>query len=258
MAGAYDASMSDGGLPRFVSRLLRRRRRRRDGKEAGAAMPPDLAAEPDFLVAYERCRPFTMTSLERMYALWQAARHVARARIEGDFVECGVWKGGSSMLAAMALKAAGDSARSLWLYDTFSGMSEPTAADVDFAGRAAGAEWKEGWCQAPLDAVKSALASTGYPTDRLRFVAGKVEETIPRQAPSKIALLRLDTDWYESTRHELEHLWPRLSLGGVLIVDDYGHWQGARRAVDEFFAARDDAPLLARVDYTGRVAIRTR
>jgi hypothetical protein len=266
--------MGDSGLFAWVARLGRRRRRRRDGRES-LAMAPDLQAEPEFLAAYERCRAFTMTSLERMHALWQAARHVARARVEGDVVECGVWKGGSSMLAALALKSAGDTARSLWLYDTFTGMSEPTAADVDFAGKAAGEEWSaraskraapsgagspnaEGWCEAPVDAVKGALASTGYPADRLHFVAGKVEETIPARAPAKIALLRLDTDWYESTRHELEHLWPRLSTGGVLIVDDYGHWQGARRAVDEYFAKRPDAPLLTRVDYTGRVAIKTR
>ncbi len=100
------------------------------------------------------------------------------------------------------------------------------------------------------------MASTGYPEERLHFVKGKVEETIPGDLPGKIALLRLDTDWYESTRHELEHLWPLLVPGGVLIIDDYGHWAGARRAVDEFFADRVDAPLLNRVDYTARVGVK--
>ena len=83
-----------------------------------------------------------------------------------------------------------------------------------------------------------------------------MEETIPGRAPERIALLRLDTDWYESTRHELEHLWERLEPGGVLIIDDYGHWAGAREAVDEFFAKRSDAPLLTRVDYTGRIGVK--
>lgn len=109
---------------------------------------------------------------------------------------------------------------------------------------------------APLAEVQTNMARTNYPADRVRYVAGQVEETIPTQAPQSIALLRLDTDWESSTRHELEHLWPRLSTGGVLVIDDYGHWAGARRAVDDYFLDRDDAPLLVRVDYTGRLGVR--
>ena len=90
----------------------------------------------------------------------------------------------------------------------------------------------------------------------MRFVPGRVEETIPEAAPERIAVLRLDTDWYESTRHELEHLFPRLAVGGVLIIDDYGHWQGARRAVDEYLAASGARLLLSRIDYTGRMAVK--
>ena len=100
------------------------------------------------------------------------------------------------------------------------------------------------------------MISTGYPRDRFRLVKGKVEDTIPQHAPERIALLRLDTDWYESTRHELAHLYVRLVPNGVLIIDDYGHWQGARRAVDEFFATCTPKPLLQRLDYTGRLAIK--
>jgi hypothetical protein len=100
------------------------------------------------------------------------------------------------------------------------------------------------------------MRSTGYPDQRLHFIRGTVEETIPGAAPSRLALLRLDTDWYESTRHELLHLYPRLADGGVLIVDDYGHWEGARRAVDEYFAEHPPLPLLARVDYTARIAVK--
>ena len=107
---------------------------------------------------------------------------------------------------------------------------------------------------ATLDEVAApTCAATGYPAERLHFVEGKVEDTIPEQAPERIALLRLDTDWYESTRHELEHLYPRLSPGGVLIIDDYGHWEGARQAVDEYFKGE---VYLHRIDYTGRLAIK--
>jgi hypothetical protein len=220
---------------------------------------PDL--EPAFAAAYARCAPYTMTSVERMYALWQAVGHVERHAVAGDVVECGVWRGGSSMLAALALA---DRSRALWLYDTFAGMSEPTEHDVAPDGARMVDEWDRhrGRADDPvfafgaLDEVRANMAATGYPPERVRFVAGKVEDTIPAQAPERIALLRLDTDWYASTRHELEHLWDRLSPGGVLIVDDYGHWAGAREAVDEFFAGRSDAPLLARVDYTGRIGVK--
>lgn len=224
---------------------------------------PDL--EPEFARAYARCRPYTMTSVERMYALWQAVHHVVSHRIPGDVVECGVWRGGSSMLAATALLAQGDTDRTLWLFDTFEGMSEPSEKDVDaLSGARMDSEWEQhrGAVDDPVFAfgalpeVKRNMQQTGYPSEATRFVQGKVEDTIPAEGPDGIALLRLDTDWYESTRHELEHLWDRLAPGGVLIIDDYGHWAGAREAVDEFFAGREDAPLLSRIDYTGRIGIK--
>jgi O-methyltransferase len=85
---------------------------------------------------------------------------------------------------------------------------------------------------------------------------GKVEDTFPKDTPDKIAILRLDTDWYESTRHELIHLYPKLSIGGVLIIDDYGHWEGARKAVDEYINDNTLRILLNRIDYTGRIAVK--
>jgi hypothetical protein len=100
------------------------------------------------------------------------------------------------------------------------------------------------------------MGSTAYPGSHIHYVKGRVEDTIPKHAPQAIALLRLDTDWYESTRHELEHLFPRLVRGGVLILDDYGHWKGAKEAVDEYFAKLGRSPLLQRLDYSGRLAIK--
>jgi len=201
-----------------------------------------------------------MTSPERMYALWQATRHVIAAGVPGAIVECGAWRGGSAIVAADAARS--DPERELWLYDTFEGMPEPGEHDVDFMGVAAKPQLERGddliVARAGLDEVRANLRRSGLPESRLHYVQGRVQETIPAMAPERIALLRLDTDWEDSTRHELEHLWPRLSRGGVLIVDDYGHWQGARRAVDCYFAARGDAPLLQRIDYTGRIAVRDR
>jgi hypothetical protein len=215
--------------------------------------------EPAFLELHHSCADYTMTSVERMHALWTAVRYVAAKGVPGDYVECGVWRGGSSMLAALELQRAGLGDRRLFLYDTFEGMAEPTAED----GPVARHEWARheradhnDWCYSPLDEVRANLLSTGLPEDRLELVKGKVEDTIPETVPARISILRLDTDWYASTRHELIHLFPLLEPGGVLIVDDYGHWEGARRAVDEYLAEQDIALLLVRVDDTGRVGVK--
>lgn len=202
-------------------------------------------------------KPYTMTSTERLLAACDAVRYVSRNDISGAVVECGVWAGGTTMAMARTLLAL-DDPRDLWLYDTFEGMSEPTADDKDRDGvdaASAMANMDEPWCFSPLDSVQRNIWSTGYPRDHLRFVKGKVEDTIPGEMPGKIAVLRLDTDWYESTAHELRHLLPLVVDRGVLLIDDYGHWQGARRAVDEWMAACEFPVLLSRTDYTGRMAI---
>jgi O-methyltransferase len=222
---------------------------------------PDL--EPEFRALHERCKPFTMTSPERMYAVYQSVRHVVRASVPGDIVECGVWRGGSSMLAALTLSEYGDEDRRLYLYDTFAGMSEPSDRDVAASGESAMPRWRSeqsgdvnAWCYSPLDEVRRNMHSTGIAPERVQLVEGKVEDTVPAVMPERIAVLRLDTDWYESTWHELVHLYPRLSPGGVLIVDDYGHWRGAREAVDRYFGEVAEPILLARTDYTGRIGVR--
>jgi O-methyltransferase len=168
------------------------------------------------------------------------------------------------MAAATTLLSEQDRSRTLHLFDTFDGMSPPTEADRDaVSGLRASSFLKKArksspiWCYSPLDEVRANLARTNYPADRARFIVGKVEDTIPKEAPDKISILRLDTDWYESTKHELVHLYPKLSVGGVLIIDDYGHWKGARQAVDEYFNDNRLPILLNRIDYTGRIAIKT-
>ncbi len=222
--------------------------------------PAGLDAAANAIV--ERVRPFTMTSVGRLAGLIDAVRYLSRNRIRGDIAECGVWRGGSMMAIALALLAEEDVERTLHLYDTFEGMSEPTDRDFDPAGRSArallegAAKDDEIWCCAALDDVRRNVASTGYPRERLAFVKGKVEDVLPGSAPGPLALLRLDTDWYESTRHELEHLYPLLVPNGVLIIDDYGHWAGSRRATDEFFARQAFKPLLNRLDYAGRLLIK--
>jgi hypothetical protein len=219
-----------------------------------------VAYPPDFSTAdIGLCRAVsgkTMTSPERIVALAEAVRYLVANGIGGALVECGVWRGGSMMAAALTLLQCGDRARDLVLFDTFEGMSAPTSRDVDLRGRTADAATPEGSLAIQEREVADNLRSTGYPMERVRLVKGRVEDTLPAQAPTSIALLRLDTDWYESTRHELEHLYPRLSRGGVLVIDDYGDWEGARQAVDEFIARASPRPLLQRLDHTGRCCIK--
>lgn len=226
-------------------------------------LPPDF--DPAFTDIYKLTRAFTMTQRERMYALYESVRYISDAKIPGDLVECGVWKGGSAMIMALTLAQSGDLTRALYLYDTYEGMSTPTKMDVDVLGNVAEETMKHydrgngrsGWCYSGLDEVRSNLKRTGYPTDLMTFVKGKVEDTIPGTIPDRIALLRLDTDFYESTYHELCHLYPRLSSGGVLILDDYGHWKGCREAVDRYFAERGQTVLMHRIDYQARMTIKT-
>jgi O-methyltransferase len=224
-------------------------------------MPPPYDDNVERIIA--KCEPFTMTSRARLFALYQAVKYLNANNIPGDFVECGVWRGGSSMAAALSLLEIGDRTRHIYMYDTYEGMSEPTEKDVDFRNTKIKDVWNrvtrndKVMCYATLDDVRENMESTGFPSERLHYIKGKVEDTIPGRIPEQIALLRLDTDWYESTKHEMVHLYPLLAPNGVLILDDYGHWQGARQAVDEYFKAHDLAPLLNAIDYSGRISIKT-
>jgi len=220
--------------------------------------------EPEFRAALEKVRRYTMTTVERLYALWSSVGYVAQAGLPGDLVECGVWRGGSVMMMALELLRRGAADRRLWLYDTFAGLPMPDAAvDVDILGNRAIDGWQAAtlpdgqtyWAYADEADVRRNMALTGYPAEQLRFVPGMVEETLPATAPERIALLRIDTDWYASYRHVLHALYDRVVPGGVVIFDDYGHFKGAKQAVDEFRAERGIVSPLLRVDYSCRMMI---
>lgn len=224
------------------------------------SIPSDVSAIDRTII--ESVRPFTLTSNERLISLINAVRFITKNRIPGAIAECGVWKGGSIMAAALTLLDEGDRERELYLYDTFEGMSEPTEEDRSYDGVSAEEQLKntpvgEGvWCVSKLEEVKANIKRTEYPWDKVHFIKGKVEDTIPEQNPPELAILRLDTDWYSSTKHELEHLFPLLNQGGFLIIDDYGHWEGARKAVDEFLDTLRVKYFLHRIDDTGRLLIK--
>lgn len=226
--------------------------------------PVSVDFEEEFNLLLEQYKPYTMTSPERMYGLYKAVQYVSQNKLEGDFVECGVWRGGSAMVMAKTLALNKDLDRKFFLYDTYEGMTKPSEKDVSFQGHSGDVDWEKNqksthndWCYAPYEEVKKNMESTGYPSDRISLIKGKVEDTIPATVPDKISLLRLDTDWYESTMHELVHLYPRLVKNGILIIDDYGHWKGAREAVDQYFAEKNVKPMLFRMDYAGRMMIKT-
>ncbi len=224
-----------------------------------------LPDDPIFLQIMHDVKKLTMTSPDNMYALYSAVKYLTTANIDGDIVECGVWKGGSMLLCAKTISKYNFVPRNLYLYDTFRGMSEPDNVDVSLkSAQAALKYWKKkkninynSWCYATLEEVKKVFSRTEYPQELLHFIKGKVEDTIPADVPSKIALLRLDTDWYTSTYHELKYLYPKLVKGGVLIIDDYRAWKGSKEAVDKYFTERNIKMLLLGIDSSAVIGIKS-
>ena len=202
-------------------------------------------------------QPYTMLSANKLFVLIEAARYVHRCAIPGAVVECGVWRGGAMMAAATTFRHLGVADRDFYLYDTFAGMTKPTDKDnlifgstdprEKFEQTRTGADSSD-WCRAGVEEVKQNLAETAYDSRRFVTVQGKVEDTIPDTLPDEIAILHLDTDWYESTRHEMVHLFPRLVPKGVLIIDDYHYWSGVRDAVDEYLTESKIPIFLMKVD----------
>jgi hypothetical protein len=250
--------VANQGLTRFGYELVR------TPTPSTPALPLDF--DEHTAATVEAVRSYTMTSPERIFMLCEAVRYLVRADVQGAFVECGVWRGGSSLAIVRTLVEMGVADRDVYLLDTFESMPPPGPEDVDVFGvaaadqhaQAAGLPEDPTYAYLPMALVRALFERTGYPMDRIHFVPGLVEDTIPDQAPDRIALLRLDTDYYESTRHELRHLYPRITPGGVLLIDDYGHFLGCRQATDEYLAelaAQGAHLLLNRIDYTGRLAI---
>lgn len=213
----------------------------------------------------EKVKPYTMTSIQRLYTLIESVKYIINSKIEGDIIECGVWKGGSMMAIAETLLRLNIRDRNLFLFDTFDGMTNPSEFDRNVNGISANSLLKNDenkkeesviWAYSTIEEVKKNMSKINYPSERIHFVKGDVLETLPSNIYNDISLMRLDTDWYESTKHELIHLYPRLKSNGILIIDDYGCWQGSKRAVDEYFKSSNITKLLSRIDETGRIMIK--
>ncbi len=268
-------------LARWLSRLGNGDRHRGDHQDGNSASAKTTFSEPlwledvtrplspqtvstmDILQIMQDVHPFTMTGPERTYDLCRAVDYIVTHDIPGDMVECGVWKGGSMLAVALMLRRLGVNDRRLHLFDTFDGMTPPGDRDIDFRGSSAKEQladtdkWTDLiWAASSLEEVRATMATSQYNADNIRYVQGSVEETLPSEALESISLLRLDTDWYASTRAELVHLYPRLVPGGVLIIDDYGHWKGAQEAVDEYFRLHEIQMRLHPIDYSARIGIK--
>ena len=210
-------------------------------------------------------KKYTMTSVHRLINTLKSCYYVVENNIPGDFVECGVWRGGNAILAKKIFEHL-NSDKKVWMFDTFEGMTAPTNVDIEAINQiSAENKFAESqttthneWCYASLEDVQKNCSDSGIDIAALKFIKGDVCDTLkkPDNVPDKISVLRLDTDWYESTKAELEVLYPKLSNGGVLIIDDYGHWEGARKAVDEYFSLQKYKPLFNVIDRTGRSALK--
>jgi hypothetical protein len=232
--------------------------------------PIELDEKEIEIIDYIKRNGLAMASRERLFATILSCKYVIDNNIEGDFVECGVYKGGNSIIAAAMFKL-NNSNKKVYLYDTFEGMTESTNMDVEIWDSVTAKERynlikndtklnsspiPNKWAYCPIDDVKANFQKYEVLTDNVVFVKGDVVETLEKTTPNKISILRLDTDFYESTKKEMEVLYDKLVIGGVLIIDDYGHWAGCKKAIDDFFVKRGARPFLHYIDYTARIGIK--
>lgn len=198
-------------------------------------------------------KPYSMTSVERMKELYESLEYVRLNKIPGDIVECGVWKGGNILGIIEYLEFHKVNNVNVWLFDTFQGMTPPQDIDVDINNKYAHDLINQPGilAKSEIEEVKSNLSLSKFDKNKIKFIVGDVSETLldTKNIPDKISILRLDTDWYKSTKDELIFLYPKLVDSGVLIVDDYGHWKGSKKAVDEYFENKN--VLIQHIDYTG-------
>lgn len=240
-------------IGRESSKLVRKALAPPGVRELPPKYPQDFS--PYTRELWDKVSPYTMTSQARVANLERAVRYVVANNIDGDFVECGVGAGGSMMAIAFTLRTLQIEDRRLLLYDTFEGMARPTAEDISILGKPATRKYerktKDGectWHNFPLEDVQANMARTQYPSDAIFFHKGLVQDTLPLNDSRAIALLRLDTNLYESTVVECAQLIPKLKPGGVLIIDDYFRWLGQQKAVDEYLESAGSRMLLTRID----------
>lgn len=193
---------------------------------------------------YYSVKDHTVNSLAGAVSLIGCVRYVVEHGIPGALVECGVYRGGNIEVMVKAMQMLGRGDRDIYAFDTFDGMPQPADIDVEFGVDPAAVMWEKyrdgdsltgsHWMRGTIYEVMDRVFPLGYPKERLHFVKGMVEDTLPTLAPEQVAVARFDTDFYSSTKAEFEYLYPRVSPGGVIIIDDYGAFQGSKLATDEY------------------------
>lgn len=229
------------------------------------SIPIELNVEENRIVNYVRVNNLSMCSTNNLFTTAIAAKYIAQNNIVGDFVECGVFRGGNAIIAAKIFKLY-KSENKVYLFDTFTGMSEPGKYDVKTSTKSPAQnkylvtkkEDYTNWAYASIEEVRESFKKLSLLDSKVIFVKGKVEETLiqANQLPNAISFLRLDTDWYESTKKELEVLYEKLILGGILVIDDYANWNGVRKAVDEFFKELAPPMFFTLIDKGARIGIK--
>jgi len=233
-----------------------------------SSYPIELTEDEKRIIDYVIDNNLTMASRERLFATMMSCKYILENNLDGDFVECGVWRGGNSIVAAWMFKLY-NSNKKVYLYDTFQGMTPPTKMDIELNGKRTASEKlaeeelikdrgfaQNVWCYASLDDVKNNFSKAGLLSANVEFIQGDVLQTLDQTIPDRIAVLRLDTDWYESTKKEMDVLYEKIIPKGILMIDDYGHWGGSKKAVDEYFEENKNRPFLQYIDYTGRLGIK--
>ena len=208
----------------------------------------------------------TMVSDENIEFLISAIRYVKKNKIKGYYVETGIWKGGLSILSYLTFTNKNKNKMKFFLFDTFEGMPKPSKYDKKLNKDLSQVfdKWEkkiktsEGWNLSPINEVqKNIIKLCGKKSlNDFNFIKGKVENTlkIKKNLPKKICLLRLDTDFYNSTKAELDYLFNKVSKGGIIIFDDYSNWLGAKKAIDDFL--KNKKYLLCKIDNNSRFIIK--
>jgi len=191
-----------------------------------------------------KVKGYTAVFVPRLVALYKLSDEVNRLSLPGDFVECGVYNGGSAAIMASFCEKT-EPKRNIWLFDSFEGLPKPTEADGYEAPP------YEGWCHGDLEKVKRIFRKLSIPESRVHIVKGWFQDTFPTVEIPQIAILHIDADWYESVKLCLEKFYDCVQPGGYIVLDDYGDWQGCKIAADEFIKSRALDVKLIQVDYTG-------
>jgi O-methyltransferase len=203
---------------------------------------PEIEGD-EFWQSHEIASPFSMVHIPGFYNVYQSLAYIRDNRLPGDLVECGCALGGVAIFMKLLLRRWGMD-RNIILFDTFVGppvgSSDTIYGGLPFRWNAPTENHRPGTEQNIIETCGS--------LEGFQIVEGFVEDTLPKTTLKQLALLRLDTDFYESTKSEFEILYPKLVPGGVLIIDDYGYFQGSRLATDEYLAGLSSKPLLNRID----------